>query len=78
MWDLNKSGVTKYGMHPLSFLFFLKLYTHTLAERRTKDHIRSIHKISVSQIVHHYCITGSADGHMRVWVCLFISIALHL
>ncbi|KIM46428.1 hypothetical protein M413DRAFT_441521 [Hebeloma cylindrosporum] len=48
MWDLNKSGVTKY-------------------ERRTKDHIRSIHKISVSQVVHHYCITGSADGHMRVW-----------
>ncbi|KAJ3511977.1 hypothetical protein NLJ89_g3787 [Agrocybe chaxingu] len=48
MWDLNKSGVTKY-------------------ERRTKDHIRSIHKMSVSQVVHHYCITGSADGHMRVW-----------
>ncbi|KAF8150924.1 hypothetical protein B0H34DRAFT_156740 [Crassisporium funariophilum] len=48
MWDLNKSGVTKY-------------------ERRTKDHIRSIHKMSVSHIVHHYCITGSADGHMRVW-----------
>ncbi|KAF8960014.1 hypothetical protein BDZ97DRAFT_1922438 [Flammula alnicola] len=48
MWDLNKSGVTKY-------------------ERRTKDHIRSINKMSVSHIVHHYCITGSADGHMRVW-----------
>ncbi|PPQ79096.1 hypothetical protein CVT25_002889 [Psilocybe cyanescens] len=48
LWDLNKSGVTKY-------------------ERRTKDHIRSIHKMSVSHVVHHYCITGSADGHMRVW-----------
>lgn len=48
MWDLNKSGVTKY-------------------ERRTKDHIRSIHKLSVSHIIHHYCITGSADGDMRVW-----------
>ncbi|KAF8886054.1 hypothetical protein CPB84DRAFT_1787859 [Gymnopilus junonius] len=36
-------------------------------ERRAKDHIRSIHKMSVSHVVHHYCITGSADGHMRVW-----------
>ncbi|KAF8813412.1 hypothetical protein BYT27DRAFT_7158298 [Phlegmacium glaucopus] len=48
LWDLNKSGVTKY-------------------ERRTKDHIRSINKMSVSQVVHHYCITGSADGDLRVW-----------
>ncbi|KDR78745.1 hypothetical protein GALMADRAFT_244288 [Galerina marginata CBS 339.88] len=39
----------------------------TKYERRTKDHIRSIHKMSVSHVVHHYCITGSADGHMRVW-----------
>ncbi|KAJ6623550.1 hypothetical protein B0H10DRAFT_2010419 [Mycena sp. CBHHK59/15] len=36
-------------------------------ERRTKDHIRSVHKLSVSHIVHHYCITGSADGDLRVW-----------
>ncbi|PPQ63564.1 hypothetical protein CVT24_004861 [Panaeolus cyanescens] len=36
-------------------------------ERRSKDHIRSIHQLSVSHIVHHYCVTGSADGHMRVW-----------
>ncbi|KAF9457119.1 hypothetical protein BDZ94DRAFT_1302117 [Collybia nuda] len=48
MWDLNKSGISKY-------------------ERRSKDHIRSIHTMSVSHIVHHYCITGSADGDMRVW-----------
>ena len=37
-------------------------------ERRMKDHIRSINKMSVSQVVPHYCITGSADGDLRVWV----------
>ncbi|KAG6853834.1 hypothetical protein C0991_000948 [Blastosporella zonata] len=36
-------------------------------ERRSKDHLRSINATSVSHIVHHYCITGSADGDMRVW-----------
>ncbi|EAU84127.2 hypothetical protein CC1G_08668 [Coprinopsis cinerea okayama7 len=36
-------------------------------ERRTKDHIRSINKLSVSPVVHYYCITGSADGDMRIW-----------
>ncbi|KAF9475478.1 hypothetical protein BDN70DRAFT_883675 [Pholiota conissans] len=39
----------------------------TKLERRTKDHIRAINKMSLSQVVDHYCITGSADGHMRVW-----------
>ncbi|KAF9235674.1 hypothetical protein BU15DRAFT_89510 [Melanogaster broomeanus] len=48
MWDLNKSGNTKY-------------------ERRTKDHIRSIHKLSCSSIFPYCCITGSADGDVRVW-----------
>ncbi|KAJ7109490.1 hypothetical protein C8R44DRAFT_289695 [Mycena epipterygia] len=48
MWDLNKTGPSKY-------------------ERRAKDHLRSIHKLAVSHIVHHYCITGSADGDLRVW-----------
>ncbi|KAG6908862.1 hypothetical protein DXG01_002936 [Tephrocybe rancida] len=36
-------------------------------ERRSKDHIRSINAMSVSHIVQYYCITGSADGDMRVW-----------
>ncbi|KAJ7285734.1 hypothetical protein C8J57DRAFT_1446565 [Mycena rebaudengoi] len=36
-------------------------------ERRAKDHTRSVHKLAVSHIVHHYCITGSADGDLRVW-----------
>ncbi|KAK0469994.1 uncharacterized protein EV420DRAFT_1662756, partial [Desarmillaria tabescens] len=36
-------------------------------ERRTKDHSRSIHKLSVSSIVHHYCVTGSSDGDLRIW-----------
>ncbi|KAF8838899.1 hypothetical protein BDN67DRAFT_970862 [Paxillus ammoniavirescens] len=48
MWDLNKSGNTKY-------------------ERKTKDHIRSIHKLSCSSVLPYCCITGSADGDMRLW-----------
>ncbi|KAF8441042.1 hypothetical protein L210DRAFT_3645285 [Boletus edulis BED1] len=48
MWDLDKSGSTKY-------------------ERKTKNHIRSIHKLSCSSMVPYYCITGSADGDMRIW-----------
>ncbi|KAI6035715.1 hypothetical protein EDC04DRAFT_3114826 [Pisolithus marmoratus] len=48
MWDLNKTGSTKY-------------------ERKTKNHVRSIHKLSCSTIVPYYCVTGSADGDMRVW-----------
>ncbi|KAG5719367.1 WD repeat-containing protein 24 [Termitomyces sp. T112] len=36
-------------------------------ERRSKDHPRSINAVSVSHIVYYYCITGSADGDMRVW-----------
>jgi hypothetical protein len=38
------------------------------AERKVKDHLRSIHKVSASSIVTHYCITGSSDGDLRVWV----------
>ncbi|KAF5368038.1 hypothetical protein D9758_004483 [Tetrapyrgos nigripes] len=36
-------------------------------ERKVKDHLRSIHKVSASSIVPHYCITGSSDGDLRVW-----------
>ncbi|KAG2139627.1 uncharacterized protein EDB93DRAFT_1298463, partial [Suillus bovinus] len=36
-------------------------------ERKTRFHIRSIHKLSCSTIVPYYCVTGSADGDMRVW-----------
>ncbi|KIL58397.1 hypothetical protein M378DRAFT_112090 [Amanita muscaria Koide BX008] len=36
-------------------------------ERRTKDHSRSINQLSISHSVHHYCVTGSADGDLRVW-----------
>lgn len=68
MWDLNKSGSTKYGvvilLVPLSAVYSILL----ASERRTKDHIRSINKLSVSHIVQHYCITGSTDGDLRVWV----------
>ncbi|KAF9220562.1 hypothetical protein BS17DRAFT_787288 [Gyrodon lividus] len=40
---------------------------NTKYERKTKDHIRSIHKLSCSLILPYCCITGSADGDMRVW-----------
>ncbi|KAI9462992.1 hypothetical protein HD554DRAFT_2206502 [Boletus coccyginus] len=39
----------------------------TKYERKTKNHIRSIHKLSCSSVVPYYCITGSADGDMRIW-----------
>ncbi|KAJ8496901.1 hypothetical protein ONZ45_g12266 [Pleurotus djamor] len=35
-------------------------------ERKTKDHTRSIHRLSISQFTS-YCITGSADGDVRLW-----------
>ncbi|CCL98560.1 uncharacterized protein FIBRA_00560 [Fibroporia radiculosa] len=36
-------------------------------ERRTRDHSRSIHALSYSPILGYYCVTGSADGDLRVW-----------
>ncbi|KAK2464502.1 hypothetical protein APHAL10511_003481 [Amanita phalloides] len=36
-------------------------------ERRIKDHTRSINQLAISHSVHHYCVTGSADGDMRIW-----------
>nr|GAT53244.1 predicted protein [Mycena chlorophos] len=36
-------------------------------ESKGKDHSRSVHKLSVSPTVHHYCITGSGDGDLRAW-----------
>ncbi|OBZ65249.1 WD repeat-containing protein 24 [Grifola frondosa] len=36
-------------------------------ERRTRDHARSIHALSYSPILQNYCMTGSADGDLRVW-----------
>lgn len=41
-------------------------------ERKTREHFRSIHTMNVSRIVHHYCMTGSADGDFRVWVQKFL------
>lgn len=66
MWDLDKAGNTKYGrcVHLSAFT------TNVPLERKTKNHIRSIHKLSCSSVVPYYCITGSADGDMRIWVPL--------
>ncbi|KAE9395915.1 hypothetical protein BT96DRAFT_966607 [Gymnopus androsaceus JB14] len=36
-------------------------------ERKSKDHLRSIHALSISPVVSNYCITGSSDGDLRVW-----------
>ncbi|KAN0107163.1 hypothetical protein V8E52_010470, partial [Russula decolorans] len=36
-------------------------------ERRTRLHVRSIHVLAYSPIVANYCMTGSADGDIRVW-----------
>ncbi|KAI0062106.1 hypothetical protein BV25DRAFT_1900133 [Artomyces pyxidatus] len=36
-------------------------------ERRTRLHVRSIHKLAYSPLVPYYCMTGAADGDLRVW-----------
>ncbi|KAI8974589.1 hypothetical protein BD414DRAFT_498136 [Trametes punicea] len=36
-------------------------------ERRTRDHARSIHVLQYSPILQCYCMTGSADGDLRIW-----------
>ncbi|CAK5277372.1 unnamed protein product [Mycena citricolor] len=36
-------------------------------ERKAKDHVRSVHKLAVSPLAQHYCVTGSADGDLRAW-----------
>ncbi|KAH9977109.1 hypothetical protein BGW80DRAFT_1287386 [Lactifluus volemus] len=36
-------------------------------ERRIRLHFRSIHVLAYSPIVANYCMTGSADGDIRVW-----------
>ncbi|EIW58869.1 uncharacterized protein TRAVEDRAFT_65085 [Trametes versicolor FP-101664 SS1] len=36
-------------------------------ERRTRDHARSIHVLHYSPILQSYCMTGSADGDLRIW-----------
>ncbi|KAF9782978.1 hypothetical protein BJ322DRAFT_186081 [Thelephora terrestris] len=41
--------------------------SHVKYERRARDHTRAIHRISYSTIVHHYCLSGSADGDVRTW-----------
>jgi hypothetical protein len=66
MWDLGKAGASKYGVFRPGFRVIIRCQ-QIIPERRSKDHIRSINKLSASNIVP-YCITGSADGDLRVWV----------
>ena len=46
--------------------------THSpaFAEPRSKDHIRAIKKLSANPIVQYYCMTGSADEGVQVWVLI--------
>jgi hypothetical protein len=44
-------------------------------ERRTRLHLRSIHVLAYSPIVANYCMTGSADGDIRVWVSPWLTLA---
>jgi WD40 repeat protein len=53
-------------VRPQWFTWSISSLTHI--ERRSKDHSRSINTLSVSPVVHYYCITGSTDGDMRIWV----------
>ena len=41
-------------------------------ERRIRDHARSIHALQYSPPLQSYCITGSADGDIRIWVRILV------
>lgn len=75
MWDLNKSGSTKLGT-----LRSCKrnIHSNIALERRSKDHSRSINAVKVSPLAPHYCVTGSADGDLRMWVSLSGNASLSL
>ncbi|KAI0044133.1 WD40 repeat-like protein [Auriscalpium vulgare] len=36
-------------------------------ERRVRLHTRAIHKLAYSELAPYYCLTGAADGDVRVW-----------
>ena len=65
-WDLNRNINAKFGTR-WSFLNSLS-FSSPPEERRARDHTRAIHRLSYSPIVHHYCLSGSADGDVRIWV----------
>jgi hypothetical protein len=44
-----------------------------VAQKKAKDCIHSIHKLSISSIVNYYCVTGGVDGDLRVWVSLSLA-----
>jgi len=67
MWDISRAGSAKLGLSHCSAL--LRSLTFRL-EQRTKHHLRSINQLAISYSVHHYCVTGSADGDLRIWVRL--------
>lgn len=48
--------------------FALRVFSFPPIERRARDHTRAIHRLSYSTVVHHYCLSGSADGDVRIWV----------
>ena len=66
---------------PANDMLLSVLSTHTdyaSIERRVRQHVRSIHKIAYSNVLRDYCITGSADGEIRVWVSLRNRSFLHI
>lgn len=66
-WDINKSSNVKYGIVHQALLR-LRTFSFALIERRARDHTRAIHRLSYSNILHYYCLTGSADCDVRIWV----------
>ncbi len=70
LWDLNKNGPSKFGEDVFCTRYGSMLATEgrLSSERRTRDHARSIHVLQYSPILQSYCMTGSADGDLRIWV----------
>ena len=48
------------------------------SESKKKAHARSINKLSYSNVMPHYCSTGSSDGYLRVWVCIALLLPTRL
>ena len=75
-------GISKERRDEVRFVFNPlsgSIIAHSLPdfiECRSKDRIRAIQKLSIIPIVQYYCVTGSADGDVRVWVHLSSSVLI--
>lgn len=80
MWDLNKSGVTKYGVYPLSFLSLKAEHIHrTTNEGSHSLYPQDIRVTGRSPLLHHwlsrwpYARLGRSSDHLNCSAFMNIS-----